>query len=229
MMRMEKTFAKLTRAAPYRSAINGPKLSLQPSANAQLSNHRPVTTTTSTASDPLNLRFQLETNYNQPKDKYKSNLLNRVRLENRSKRTLIIKNGKYYQPSNEPDAGRKPVLRRSRTESIKRNNVLFCLSVLSPRKQDINLLNLRQSKYQPKRRNTAGLRRTQSEYVGQRRKLSKQIEPQRRPSIEAELSSLADKSIEESPVIVENGEGRRLGSTNGLLTNPNNNENGKGM
>ena len=156
-------------------------------------------------------------------------MLNRVKLE--SKRTLVIQNGKYYQPSNEPDASRRPTLRSSRTESIKRNNVLFCLSVLSPRKHDINLLNLRQSKYQPKRRNTAALRRTQSEYIANRRKLSKQIEPRRRPSIEAELSSLVNKSIAESSVVAENTDDRQPSSANGrlLLIDPNNNENGKGM
>lgn len=184
----------------------------------QLSN-RPATTS---ASEPSNLRFQLETNYYQPKDKYKSNLLNRVKLENKNRRTLIIKDGQYYQADSEPNGSRRS-LRSSRTESIKRNNVLFCLSVLSPRKQDINLLNLRQAKYQPKRRNPDNLRRTQSEYTNRNRKLTKPIERQRRPSIEAELSSLANKSMAASGTDDDDG----LPKDGLLLAGPNNNENSK--
>ena len=160
--------------------------------------------------------------------------MDRVKLENKNRKTLIIKDGKYYQTSNEQNANRKPQLRSSRTESMKRNNVLLCLSVLSPRKQDINLLSLRQAKYQPKRRSAEALRRTQSEYISNRRKssTSKQIEPRRRPSIEAELSSLADRPISsEATSAGEQTDGAAKGCP--PFSDPNNNENstenGKGM
>ena len=130
------------------------------------------------------------------KEKYKSNLLNRLRSENRSPRTLVIKDGKYQYQSTangESDGGLKQ-FRANRLELIsKRNNMLYCLNVLSPRKQNVNLLSLRQSKYQPKRK--CCLRRSQSEYV---KKRSKQIEQTRRLSIEAELNRIDSTSVSAS-------------------------------
>lgn len=116
---------------------------------------------------------------------------NRVKLENRGKKTLIIKNGKYYCSNSIED---KKQCKSNKTESIpnKKDNVLYCLNVLSPRKQSVNLLNLRQTKYQPKRkynRTDRNLRRTQSEYISNQKF---KTELKKKLSFEAELNSLVN-------------------------------------
>ena len=127
------------------------------------------------------MRFQLETNY-YPKERYKSNLIqnksnllvNRVKLEN--KKTLIIKDGKYYQPNASNDLAKKQLNGHKR-------NVLNCLNLLSPRSQQINLLTLRQSRNRSKRATTS-LRRTQSEYINKSNQIAS-----RRLSIETDSVS----------------------------------------
>lgn len=139
-------------------------------------------------------------------------------MENRSRRALLIKNGRSLMNANQRrensinESRRKPP--QSRANNIKAeiishkpssNSVLYCLNnsmnLLSPRKQNVNLLNLRQPKYT----NTSNhnrtvkrkhLRRTQSEYISKSRHQTT-LNGRRRLSTDADLKNIKDvKSLD---------------------------------